>query len=75
MHFDQLHDGTGTPTNPEAFVNDMAAAIDAMFSDPQRAQAMGEAGYKRARDVFSWETIAEQTIDLYKQVLAEYKSK
>ncbi len=75
VHFDQLHDGTGTPTNPEAFVNDMAAAIDAMFSDPQRAQAMGEAGYKRARDVFSWETIAEQTIDLYKQVLAEYKSK
>ena len=47
----------------------MAAAIDSMFSDLDRAKAMGHAGYERARDVFSWETIADDTIEVYRKVL------
>ncbi|MFC2745705.1 MAG: glycosyltransferase, partial [Parascardovia denticolens] len=69
VHFDQVHDGTGTPTDPHKFVHDMAAAIDSMFSDLDRAKAMGHAGYERARDVFSWETIADDTIEVYRKVL------
>ncbi|KFJ05984.1 glycogen synthase [Bifidobacterium tsurumiense] len=68
---EQLHDGTGTPTNPDKFVHDMADAINRIMSDPERAKAMGQAGYERARDLFSWESIAEQTIEVYKKVLKQ----
>lgn len=69
VHFDQVHDGTGTPTNPDQFVHDMAAAIDQMFSNPDRAKQMGAAGYQRARDVFSWQAIADETIKVYQSLL------
>lgn len=66
---EQLHDGTGTPTDPDTFVHDMAHAIDEVMADPERAKAMGRAGYERARDKFSWESIAERTIDVYRDAL------
>ncbi|NEG96946.1 glycogen synthase [Bifidobacterium sp. SMB2] len=66
---DQLHDGTGTPTNPDKFVHDMADAINKVMRDPELAKKMGEAGYARARDVFSWETIADETIKVYNAIL------
>lgn len=69
---DQLHDGTGTPTNPDKFVHDMADAINLVMADPQKAKAMGQAGYVRARDHFSWESIADQTIAVYEQAIADH---
>ena len=33
---DQLHDGTGTPTNPDKFVHDMADAINRIMADVRR---------------------------------------
>ena len=68
---DQLHDGTGTPTNPDKFVHDMADAINKVMRDPELAKKMGEAGYARARDKFSWESIADATIEVYKKILGE----
>ncbi len=68
---EQKHDGTGTPTNPERFVHDLADAINEMFADPQRAKDMGERGRERARDKFSWESIADQTVAVYRSVLEE----
>jgi len=68
---EQVTDGTGTPTNPEKFVNDLAAAINDMLADPARAKAMGEAGRKRAEDHFSWRAIADRTMDVYRKVLAK----
>ncbi|MEN2737610.1 glycogen synthase [Microbacterium sp. X-17] len=65
---DQLHDGTGTPTDPEAFVRDLAAALTEVASDPERAARMGEAGRARAETEFSWTAIAEQTRAIYRSV-------
>ena len=70
---EQLHDGTGTPTNPDKFVADMAAAIDKVMANPELAKKMGQAGYERARDHFSWQSIADQTVKVYEDVLAERK--
>ena len=70
---DQLRDGTGTPTDPDKFVHDMADAINKVMADPELAKKMGEAGYARARDVFSWESIADATVKVYEDVLAEQK--
>jgi starch synthase len=66
---EQLGDGTGTPVHPEEFVRDLAAGIEEIFSDTARAKRWGEAGYVRARDHFSWESIAQQTLAVYERVL------
>jgi starch synthase len=66
---DQATDGTGTPLDPERFVADLAAALTEVVSDPARARAMGEAGYERARDAFSWASIAQQTASVYASLL------
>lgn len=70
---EQVGDGTGTPVHPDEFVHDMATAIDAAFADPQRAAAMGQAGFARARDHFSWTSIADQTLDVYEKVLRGFR--
>ena len=66
---EQMQDGTGTPTDPERFVADLAAALTEVVSDPERAKAMGDAGYERARDAFSWSSIAAQTASVYQSLL------
>ncbi|WP_223690566.1 glycogen synthase [Leifsonia poae] len=64
----QATDGTGTPTDPDAFVADLAAALIAVVSDPERAELMGRAGRLRAETDFSWESIAEQTRAIYRSL-------
>lgn len=66
---EQLTDGTGTPLDAEQFVTDFAAALTAVVSDPQRARTMGEAGRRRAEQHFSWDSIGQATLDVYRSVL------
>ncbi|PYH01707.1 glycogen synthase [Arthrobacter stackebrandtii] len=68
---EQVSDGTGTPLDPEKFVADFAAAMIEVVNDPARARAMGEKGRQRATDLFSWESIVEQTLDVYQSVLPQ----
>jgi len=72
---EQVQDGTGTPINPDKFVNDLAKAINDMLADPERAKAMGAAGRKRAEDHFTWEAIAQRTMEVYRKVLAKAAAK
>lgn len=67
---DQVQDGTGTPTDPDAFVADLARVLTEVVSDPDRARAYGEAGRARARQDFSWASIAAQTEALYTELRA-----
>ena len=72
VHFDQLTDGTGTPTDPEGFIADMARALERMVSDPDRARQMGEASRRRAAEHFSWTSIGERTVEVYRAVLESH---
>jgi starch synthase len=72
VDIEQVQDGTGTPLDPEKFITDFAEAITWMFEDLDRAKKLGEAGFERARDHFSWETIAERTVKVYQDVLDEH---
>lgn len=65
---DQVQDGSGTPTDPEAFVADLAAVLTEVVGDPERAAAYGVAGRARATEDFSWAAIADQTAALYAEV-------
>ena len=52
------------PGEPEP----LAAALNTLLSDPDRAAAMGQAGRKRAVAEFGWSAIAAQTADLYAEL-------
>ena len=65
---DQVQDGTGTPTDPDRFVDDLARVLTEVVTDPERARAYGEAGRRRAAEDFSWGAIADQTAALYREV-------
>ena len=67
---EQVHDGTGTPVDPDAFVDELARVLTEVVADPALAKEYGEAGRDRAVTQFSWERIAEQTAALYDEVLA-----
>jgi starch synthase len=69
VDLEQVTDGTGTPLDPEKFVSEFAAALTEVVSDPDRARAMGQAGRKRAEEHFSWESITQTTLDVYRSVL------
>lgn len=66
---EQVQDGTGTPLDPERFVNDFAAALNELVADPERAREMGKRGRVRAEQHFSWHSIAETTLEVYRSVL------
>ncbi|VXB31160.1 Alpha-maltose-1-phosphate synthase [Arthrobacter sp. 9AX] len=69
VELEQVNDGTGTPLDPEKFVTEFAAALTEVVSDPERARAMGQAGRVRAEKHFSWESITETTLEVYRSVL------
>jgi len=66
---DQATDGTGTPTDPDRFVNDLAATLNEVLADPDTAKTMGAAGLERARTDFGWERIASQTRAIYESLV------
>ena len=67
--FEPGDDQYGTPRDPEGFARDLADAIGAVVGDDERAGAMGVAGRRRAVEQFSWDTIAERTLQLYRSLL------
>lgn len=60
----------GTPADEEGFARDFAAALTRVLEDPAAAERMGAAGRERAIEHFSWETIAERTLEVYRSVTA-----
>ena len=56
------------PAEPDRFARDLAAAINGLVADPERATAMGRAGRARAEARFSWRAVAERTVKLYRSL-------
>ncbi|MET0860217.1 MAG: glycogen synthase, partial [Microbacterium sp.] len=65
---EQAQDGTGTPVDPDRFVDDLARVLTEVVGDRERAAAYGAAGRERARNDFSWSAIADATSALYAEV-------
>ena len=61
VHYDE--------SDPEGFERGIAAAVNNMVADRDRTAKVGQAGKKRAEDVFSWENIAQQTVEVYKSLM------
>ena len=64
-----VEDGVTGVSVPAGDAEALAAAIRTLLEDPARCRAMGEAGARRIRERFSWRRTAEETLDLYREVL------
>jgi starch synthase len=62
-------DATGTPLDPAQFARDFAARVNEVATNADLSRRMGEAGRGRAVEKFSWKSIAQQTRDLYQELL------
>ncbi|MGY6501862.1 MAG: glycogen synthase [Acidimicrobiales bacterium] len=69
VEFEPGSSAVGSPADPARFASDLAAAIDDVLGDPDRAQAMGRAGRQRVLEHFAWPTIAERTVELYRSLV------
>ncbi len=64
---------TGFPTDPGKFARDLGAKLSHLLRDPEKCKRFGEAGRKRVEEKFSWTAIADQTIQLYREVIEQRK--
>jgi starch synthase len=61
-----LKPGTFEPADPATFSAGLAAAINRLAAEPDLRARMGRQGRQRALEHFSWDAIAETTLDLYR---------
>jgi alpha-maltose-1-phosphate synthase len=62
---------TSFPVHPDKFARDLAAKITELLSDPEKCARFGDAGRKRVEAIFSWTSIAAQTIELYRSLIEQ----
>lgn len=62
---------TSFPTHPDRFARDLASKISVLLADPQLCARFGDAGRRRVEQIFSWDAIANQTIELYRKLITE----
>ena len=52
-------------SDPVGFEAGLAAAVNELAGDPDRAAAFGKTGRSRAVDAFAWDAVAQETVELY----------
>ena len=60
------------PDAVAAFETDLAAKVNALTSEPDRARRFGLAGRQRCIDEFSWAKIAAETVEVYQTALRQH---
>jgi len=69
VKLEQMNESPFEAVKPDEFAHDLAREINALMADPALRDKMAAAGRKRVEDVFSWKSIAHQTVDLYKSLI------
>ena len=57
------------PLDPDRFAQDLADGINRLLENRDLRDAFAEQGMRRARDLFSWTSIAQQTKSLYETLV------
>ena len=52
------------------FEDALAARINQLVADPDLSARLGVAGRRRVLEHFTWERVAERTVEVYRQALA-----
>lgn len=66
---EQMKTSPFEPINPEEFSRDLATAVNQLMANPKLRESFGKAGRKRAEQKFSWRAIAQETQQLYEELL------
>jgi len=56
------------PADPGA----LAKAVTGLLDNPDQAEKLGFAGYKRVQKLFTWEKAAEKTVEAYREVIRDH---
>jgi alpha-maltose-1-phosphate synthase len=56
------------PMVPEQFSKDLASAVNRLLDDPATMQAMGRKARERVERYFSWTSIAQRTLEFYREL-------
>jgi len=59
------------PNNPEA----LSEAICKLFANPEFGALLGSAGYKKAKEMFTWEKVSANYLEGYKRAIALHQNK
>jgi starch synthase len=62
-------DAAGTPADPARFARDIADGVNDLLADPDRARRWGRAGRHRVLEGFTWNAVADRTVELYRRLL------
>ena len=68
---EQVMDGSGKPLDEAKFVADLAGALNLALESRDLA-TFGAAGRKRVEDHFSWDSIADTTIEVYRKAIETF---
>jgi len=63
------------PAYVKAFEATFAAAVNDLVRDKAKAEALGRAGRQRCIDHFDWAAIAQETVAVYEQAIAEFATR
>ncbi|MFH1130083.1 MAG: glycogen synthase [Pseudomonadota bacterium] len=67
--FDQEQKPPFEALDPNRFAKDLGIAINSLIGDEERRIQYGKAGRSRVEQLFSWKTIADRVLALYKNVI------
>lgn len=56
------------PRAPEQFASDLALAVNSLLNDPVTMRAMGKRARERVERYFSWSSIAQRTLGVYREL-------
>jgi type III pantothenate kinase len=59
------------PRDPER----LAHALTDLLADPERRAAMGQAGVRRARQLYDWDRVAAATLEVYEPLVRRFEPK
>jgi glycosyltransferase involved in cell wall biosynthesis len=51
----------------------LAEAIKGLLDNPDKAKALGEAGFKRVHQFFTWEKAAQATVEAYRETIHDHR--
>jgi starch synthase len=73
--FEPISDDNFEPKNPEQFSKDLAEAVNDLLGSPGKLERMGRESRRRVEEEFSWESVARQTIEYYKDLTGRSSSR
>jgi glycogen synthase len=73
--FEPVGEGNPEPKRAEIYARDLATAINTVMASADLRQKMAEEGRRRVENLFSWKSIARQTQDFYRMLIARHPQK